>query len=487
MKFIFFNHDGQAISGVHSYGQLLHAAHPDCVLLSLNDGTDPPNATIDGRHFRLPFDLSHDTATIAELLGEIARRYPDDEFVLLPNNGTVPLLACLQALRDNPDLRRRARILAIVHSDHPDAYALFVEYERYIAHFAGVSRQITANLSKALPHRRDVISFLPYPVQIPTLAPEKVQTNETPLRLVYVGRLEERQKRVHRLPAVAAALARQGVPFSLDLYGDGPARKTLEETINQLLPDIRRQIRLHGAVDGPTLRECILECDVVLLVSAYEGTPIALLEGMAAGLCPVVMEIDSGIPELIRDGLDGFRIPQGDVEVMATALSQLHHDRQKLAYLKQNARRIVAEEYSVGRHIERLRHIFRACLFAPEATVGCFKRAFGHAIQQILTGARPDVITAIWGGGMFGRALTDACLIAGIQPSAIIESDPEKHGWHYRGIPYLAPTDLPHSGTVQVLIGSLAFKCEITQHIRTIYSSRGLPCPRLSYASERVE
>lgn len=486
MKFIFFNHDGRAISGVFSYGQLLHAAHSDCILLSLNDGTDPPSAAEDGRHFRLPFDRSHDAAAIAALIGDIATYYPDDEIVLLPNNGTVPPLACLLALSDNPDLRRRTRILAIVHSDHPDAYALFVENERHIAHFIGVSRQITTNLSAALPHRRDVISFLPYPVHIPTLVPTKVQTNNTPLRLIYAGRLEEPQKRVHRLPAVAAELARQGVPFSLDVYGDGPARGSLEEAINQLMLDIHLQIRLHGAVDGPTLLERLMSCDVVLLVSAYEGTPIALLEGMAAGLCPVVMEIESGIPDLICDGIDGFRIPQGDVESMATTLSQLHHDRQKLACLKQNARRRVAEEYSVGRHLETLSHIFRACLDAPEAPASDITPPFEQAIQKILTNAQSDAVTAIWGGGMFGRSLADACLIAGIQPSVIIESDLEKHGWHYKGIPYAPPSHLPQSDTVQVLIGSLAFAGEIAQKIRAIYASSGLPCPHLSGRSENV-
>lgn len=479
MKFIFFNHDGQDISGVHSYGQLLYAAHPDCILLSLNDGTNPPSATEDGRHFRLPFDLSHNTGIVAALIGDIARQYPDDEFVLLPNNGTVPPLACLQALHNNHDLRRRARILAIVHSDHDDAYSLFVDYERHIARFIGVSRQITTNLSKALPHRRDAISFLPYPVHIPTLPAVKVQTDGTPLRLIYAGRLEEPQKRVHRLPAVAAALARQDVPFSLDVYGDGPARRALEESINQLIPDVRLQLRLHGAVDGPTLLQRMLDCDVLLLVSAYEGTPIALLEGMAAGLCPVVMEIDSGIPDLINDGIDGHLVPQGDVEEMATALAHLHHDRQKLTHLKQNARRRIAEEYSVGHHLEKLHHILRACLDAPAPPAGDFTPPFGRAIQRILTDARHDAITAIWGGGMFGRNLADACLTAGIQLSAIIESDPNKHEWYYRGTPYLPPASLPELNAEQILIGSQAFADEIARHIRNLYIERNKSIPLL--------
>ena len=434
------------------------------------------------RIFRLPFERSHDTSTVAAVVTDILARHPGEEFVLLPNNGTVPLLACLRALHEAPDLQRRVRILATVHSDHADAYSLLIEHERHIAHFIGVSRHIAERLAAALPHRADAVTCLPYPVHLPAMA--AAPASGTPLRLIYAGRLDEAQKRVSRLPAVTAALMRRGIPFGLDIYGDGPARGALEEAFDNLPPAPRQQIRLHGAIDTSTLQARLPNHDVALLVSAYEGTPIALLESMAAGLCPVVMDIDSGIPELIRDGVDGCRVPQGDTEGMAAALARLHHDRTLLRRLGAQARRRIADEYSIDRHLDALGHVLHACFDRPPAAADEVSSPFECAIQQTLAEARLDAPTAIWGGGMYGRSLADACLRAGLQPAAIIDSDPEKQGWHYRGIPYLPPAWLPQSDTAQVLIGSLAFAGEIAQQIRALSARSGRPCPRLPGAGD---
>jgi glycosyltransferase involved in cell wall biosynthesis len=65
-----------------------------------------------------------------------------------------------------------------------------------------------------------------------------------PLRVGYVGRLTQLDKRATDLIALHAELARRGVHCTLDIVGDGPCRKALETALGEFTP----QVRIHGAV-----------------------------------------------------------------------------------------------------------------------------------------------------------------------------------------------------------------------------------------------
>ncbi|MEM8781022.1 MAG: glycosyltransferase family 4 protein, partial [Cyanobacteria bacterium P01_G01_bin.49] len=78
----------------------------------------------------------------------------------------------------------------------------------------------------------------------------------------------------------------------------------------------------------------IQQNDVFLLTSDFEGMPISLLEAMGRGCIPVVTDIASGIPELVGNGIHGFRVPVGDIESFADRLTELAQNldrRQEMA------------------------------------------------------------------------------------------------------------------------------------------------------------
>ncbi|OQC38810.1 MAG: UDP-D-galactose:(glucosyl)lipopolysaccharide-1,6-D-galactosyltransferase [Acidobacteria bacterium ADurb.Bin051] len=103
-----------------------------------------------------------------------------------------------------------------------------------------------------------------------------------PLRLGYVGRLEESQKRVSDLVAVCRALDRRGVKFLLRIVGAGPEERTLKENLR---PWVEK-----GSVEMlPWQSPAILAAefypaiDVLVLTSSRETGPIVAWEAMAAG------------------------------------------------------------------------------------------------------------------------------------------------------------------------------------------------------------
>ena len=135
------------------------------------------------------------------------------------------------------------------------------------------------------------------------------------LRLAYVGRLEEEQKRISDVTKALCRVVKEVPGVEATLFGEGSARSAVEEILEahgQGLP-----ISLAGKVPSEQIQQLLLQQHVVILLSDYEGLPIALMEAMACGLVPICKSISSGIPELIDDGVSGLLVQDRGDEFVA--------------------------------------------------------------------------------------------------------------------------------------------------------------------------
>jgi glycosyltransferase involved in cell wall biosynthesis len=113
----------------------------------------------------------------------------------------------------------------------------------------------------------------------------------------------------------AFALVVRDVPEALAiLVGDGPERPALEAMASSL--DLTENVRFVGQV--PDVRPFVARARVVALTSDHEGLPNALLEAMAMARCVVARAV-GGIPELVRDGREGWLVG-GDPSSIAHGL-----------------------------------------------------------------------------------------------------------------------------------------------------------------------
>lgn len=111
----------------------------------------------------------------------------------------------------------------------------------------------------------------------------------------------------------ALALARKELPaVRLVVVGDGVARQGIRTLAGDL--GLTDAITFVGAVADPA--PFVADAHVVALTSDHEGFPNALLEAMAVGR-PVVATNVGGIPELVRDGVDGFLTSADPAEIAA--------------------------------------------------------------------------------------------------------------------------------------------------------------------------
>jgi len=261
-------------------------------------------------------------------------------------------------------LSPRVAVVGAVHSDDPAHYAHAARLGPWCRRVVAVSQKTAEDTLLKAPALEDRMARIPCGVA--PAPPRLPRPAKAPLSLVWAGRMEEGQKRVSDLAAVAWKLHRTGVPFSMTLLGDGPDRDFLAARLGPLAHG--GPVRLAGAVNREEVVRAFLSHDVFLLPSAFEGLPLALLEAMAAGCVPVAARVKSGVAEVVRHRENGLLIPVGDVPAFARALADLHENPDQVARLSTEARRTVEESFSLSGAARAYRDLLAQVLCEAEST-----------------------------------------------------------------------------------------------------------------------
>jgi glycosyltransferase involved in cell wall biosynthesis len=114
---------------------------------------------------------------------------------------------------------------------------------------------------------------------------------------------------------------------------------------------------LEGPLHHQEVRELYREASIFALSSFAEGVPVVLMEAMAMEL-PCVATRIMGIPELIRDGIDGILVDAGDEVSLAEALARLLDDPLLCSQLGKSGRARVLEKYDLRGNIKLLEEVF---------------------------------------------------------------------------------------------------------------------------------
>jgi glycosyltransferase involved in cell wall biosynthesis len=171
-------------------------------------------------------------------------------------------------------------------------------------------------------------------------------------------------KRPHDVLVTFRKLRDRGVDASLCLVGDGPNRDAIERHAHEL--GIARHCLYLGYQDDVARWYALL--DAFLLTSANEGTPVTAIEALAAGK-PVVSTAVGGVPDVVRDGVDGFLAPAGDTDALAERLERLARDPELRARMGAAGRERVLEQYAVGRLVDDVDRLYRSLLGSRQPPV----------------------------------------------------------------------------------------------------------------------
>lgn len=133
------------------------------------------------------------------------------------------------------------------------------------------------------------------------------------------------------------------------IYGIGPLESELRQLTREL--DLEQTVRFMGFV--PNLREVLPLMDLQIHSSHAEGVPLAICEGMVAGL-PIVATAVGGIPEMLRHEQSGLLVQAGDEDALVRETIRLMDDASLHRRLGAEARRFIETDYALSDAVDTL-------------------------------------------------------------------------------------------------------------------------------------
>lgn len=141
------------------------------------------------------------------------------------------------------------------------------------------------------------------------------------LSLLWVGRFLD-WKHPEMAVELADRLKNKGIPFRLDMIGDGPAKEHVKALCTQLgLEDV---VTLQGSLANNAVRTAMREHDILLQTSnRYEGWGVVANEAMGCGCVLVGSDAVGAVPYLVRDGENGLIFESENVDSLADKVQLL--------------------------------------------------------------------------------------------------------------------------------------------------------------------
>lgn len=232
--------------------------------------------------------------------------------------------------------------------------------DRYLA----VSREIAAELVESLDWPAEKIEVVYNAVDVERVAVaappglrEQLGGSEARPLVLTPARLDAQKGHETLLEAIAE------VPeATFVLAGEGPLRVELEARAARL--GVAERVRFLGRRED--IPQLLAACDVFALPSLYEGSSLAVLEAMAAGI-PIVSSAIGGTEELIEGGQSGLLVPPGDAKALAAALRRVLGDANLRRELAAKARERVDQGLTREQNADRVTNAYTELLGARQS------------------------------------------------------------------------------------------------------------------------
>ena len=199
------------------------------------------------------------------------------------------------------------------------------------------------------------IEITPLGIDTKGWAPAPFREHPATFNLVSVGRLVPVKGYSLLLEALSILVA-QGRNIRLTFVGDGPERSRLQDCVQRLA--IANHVVFAGWKGQEEVLAIYRESDICALSSFAEGVPVSLMEAMALGV-PCVAPRITGIPELVRHGVEGLLVTPANVEELAAAIAEMMDRPEVRRRMAAAARERVAEKYNLSKNVAHLSELFK--------------------------------------------------------------------------------------------------------------------------------
>ncbi len=232
-----------------------------------------------------------------------------------------------------------------------------VERARFTVAISDYNRRFLESLGAAA----EKIHVIHCGVDCSRFSPDFSARLNAPPRVGTLGRLVEK-KGVDVLLRACTLLKARGVPFRLEIAGDGPDRPMLEALSAEL--GLADSVAFVGGLAHSRVADWVKGLDLFALACRkdssgdMDGIPVVLMEAMAGGTAVVSTRI-TGIPELITDGSAGLLAEPNNPEDLARAIGQVLINGDLRDSFRRAAADRVTAEFNLEKSVDRLSHLFR--------------------------------------------------------------------------------------------------------------------------------
>ncbi len=164
--------------------------------------------------------------------------------------------------------------------------------------------------------------------------PSQVKSNF----ILYVGRLS----RLKGVQVLLAALA--GLKYDCVLVGGGPEREEFAKMAEDI--GIADQVSFVGEIPFEDVTEFYRSATIFVLPTLAEGFPLVILEAMTFSL-PIISTDVSGIPEVVKEGYNGFIVHAEDVLALRERIRKLMESEKLRKQFGKNSRKIIDERFGI--------------------------------------------------------------------------------------------------------------------------------------------
>lgn len=178
-----------------------------------------------------------------------------------------------------------------------------------------------------------------------TPIPENVATPPTnKLKIIYTGRLIQRQKRIFDVIASCRMISRLVDGVEITFYGEDREGGNAISTINNL--NKNDHIRHGGLLKFEEILPTLVQHHVFILLSDYEGMSTSLMEAMACGLVPICTRTRSGSTEIIQHNQNGLLVENREEDFL-NAVLRLKTEKGLWERLSKGARATIENKYAI--------------------------------------------------------------------------------------------------------------------------------------------
>ena len=234
----------------------------------------------------------------------------------------------------------------VLHNDNKYHYDLVKKYaanndESDVSSVVCVSNLIQ-QISQQTAPQHPSIKYIP--IGAPVTEEVANLSADGELKVVYAGRIDEKQKRISDVTHAFCKAAKEVPGSTYTIYGDGPAVPAVLEILHTTGKDL--PVRFAGKLQSTEVQAHLLQNQVFVLLSEFEGLPITLMEAMSCGLVAICTNMRSGISDLITNHIEGILIDDRKDEFV-DAIKKLKEDRALWQQMSQAARQKIITAFSI--------------------------------------------------------------------------------------------------------------------------------------------